>query len=147
MKQGIDIIHKIYYAASMVILAAAFILITYISCMLFYPYNLLEANSQPFEVITKDVRAGEDLVYVTDICKFTDAKAVMTHEFINGIIYSAPSVESNVEAGCYNQEAAVHVPETLLPSTYHMRIIVTYKINPLREITYTYKTEEFNIIK
>jgi hypothetical protein len=115
---------------------------------LFYPYNPIEYNVLPYPVLNENhqVRPGQILEYTVDYCKYTDVYPEVIKRYVDGLIYEQPAGRGLVYEGCRVQIVDNLVPSTLLPGYYRMQVIIEYKMNPIRTITYTNETEAFEVL-
>lgn len=130
----------------MATLIAAMGMIAYVVFYLVYPFKGLVINKKPAIVHTKEVVAGEEMVYELDYCRYSDKHAEVTRQFIDGVIYTMPPITSIAKEGCAVQDYAIVVPSTLNSGTYKLRLVVVVHINKLREVQTVFETEEFRII-
>ena len=69
-------------------------------------------------------------------------------KFIDGVIYSVPENTSDFETGCYDTVInSVKIPDSLPEGTYFYEETVVYRVNPLKEVSYTFKTPEFTVVE
>jgi hypothetical protein len=111
-----------------------------------YPYKIVEMK-QPYEVLTPEVKQGELLVYRQEYCKYTDKMPTVQRYFVDGLIYSMADVSPTLREGCGQTLTSIFVPRNLPAGDYYMRTVVTYKINPIRTITFEFSTDKFKVIK
>lgn len=121
-------------------------MIGYVIFYLTYPFKGLVVNESPVSVIQHEIKAGDQLEYELDYCRFSDRHAQTTRQFIDGVIYTTPTLETIADTGCHVKKYAVLVPETLNGGTYHLRVIVDVEINKLRSVQTVFITEDFRII-
>lgn len=134
---------KILYFTSILTLLIAVGLVVLLSFWSSYPYKTLQINKEPLQVITKEVKNEETLIYVLDYCKYMEGKVSINRKFIDGVVYSMPIVEANNATGCKVMTVGIEIPKNLPKGTYFLEISYTYKVNPIRDITATTKTESF----
>lgn len=90
---------------------------------------------------------GELLTYEFNFCKNVKVPAKMYGAYYDTVKIDMPMVEVNSEKGCQERIASYYKIPAILPSAkYHFEVRLVYQVNPLREVTVTYKTEDFNII-
>lgn len=96
----------------------------------------------------KEVKAGSVIKIHLDYCKHRDIPAVVSTKFIDTIQYSVQDYISQRPVGCNKPTATtgVLVPAQLPSGTYFLEQIFTYKINPLKTVTYKLTSDEFLII-
>lgn len=112
-----------------------------------YPYKTIEVSKQPYPVLTPTVQQGEMMMYQIDYCKYTEAIATVSKSFVDGIVYAIPENSLNLPKGCDSRTTSIIVPKSLPPGNYYLRILGSYKINPIRVITVEYVTEHFDVVK
>lgn len=112
-----------------------------------YPYKTIEVSKQPYPVITPVVKQGEMMMYKIDYCKYTTAVATVSKTFVDGIVYAIPENSLNLPVGCDSRITSIVVPKSLPVGTYYLRILGTYKVNPIRTITNEYTTDKFEVTK
>jgi hypothetical protein len=137
---------KIINFLMLIVIITAEVLLLYGIYFIFYPFKPVTFNRNKFEVITKEVKQGEPLIYRANICKNMDIATEVTRSFNNDIIYLLPPTVSTKPTGCSITNVAVPVPEELPAGEYFLRTRFVYKINALRTITVTHDSEEFEII-
>lgn len=111
-----------------------------------FPLKVLEFERTNFKVLTKQVKPDGVLKYESYICKYADVTATVTRSFINGVIFSTPSFESNRKPGCSKEVISVKVPPELEPGKYYLRNTYVYRLNPIRTVTFIHQSEMFEII-
>jgi hypothetical protein len=112
---------------------------------LLYPYKVLEFKNNPAQVLQENVEAGQMVTYMSEFCRYTDLPAIVTRQFIDGVIYTTPSENTTDTIRCGTRTQLVRVPPTLMPDRYHIKVVVQIKVNPIRTMTYEFFTEEFNV--
>ena len=117
------------------------------SYWLFYPYKILEFSDPVFPVLTKTVKAGEQVQYRARYCKYMPIGFTVTRKFIDGIIYTVPSVESNNPTGCHDNVVYIEVPKNIPAGEFTLEMLYRVKINPIRTIDIIMNTEKFNVVK
>jgi hypothetical protein len=137
--------NKIKYLLAKATLLITTVFICVVAYWLLYPYKLLEIKNNPVPISATTVEGGEYISYTLDFCRFTDLPATVTRQFIDGVVYTTPTIIVQDTARCGSRETLVRVPPTLLPDTYHMHIIIQIKVNPIRTMTYRFETQPFEI--
>lgn len=112
-----------------------------------YPYKVLEFKDNKFPVIIKTVEQGRDLQYISRYCKYMDLPATVTGTYANGIIYTVPTVNTNREAGCHSIIVQITIPLELPVGKIHFERVYQFRVNPIRTISITHRTEDFTIIE
>jgi len=112
------------------------------------PYNILEAKEGNYTLDKTVYKQGEDFPIHFEICKNMEIEEDIYGTFIDGVIYSIPDNSSNFDVGCYSTYiSSVNIPDNLPAGTYVYEETVIYHVNPLRIVTYTFTTEEFEVIE
>jgi len=132
--------HQIFIALLIIML----IFLVYYIAMLTYPYKTLEFKT-PVPVVNKEVKAGEILYIDLYYCKFVDTPTILSKRFVNDMIIALPLTTANAKKGCTSTLVPVEVPKFLEPGDYTLEMSATNRVNPFREITIYYNTEQFNI--
>lgn len=110
-----------------------------------YPYKTLELLNQPFEVLTPTVKPGDMMVYHVDYCKYTELPAFVNRSFVDGIKFTELLTLSSNPSGCHELFATLLVPN-IPPSTYYIKTVYQYKVNPIRTITIEATSSAFQVI-
>ena len=140
--------HKILFRISYIIIITACLLIIYIMYLMFCPYNIIDVkDSQSMKVSDKEITAGSTISHYMYYCKYKDYSAEVTYQIIDGVIFHLPTRISNTPVGCKKVWVPIKLPEILPPGEYYISAVAKYKVNPVREITKTFKTETFKIIE
>ena len=137
---------RIFYISLYIGLLISFLFVLYMAFLLIYPFNIMEVKQQPLPVISKQIKQGDNLVYVLDYCKYMSLPSEISPQLVDGIIFAFPTDISYVDKGCNVVFGSVPIPVSVPKGKYYMRFIVTYKVQGVREINYMYKTEEFEVI-
>jgi hypothetical protein len=112
-----------------------------------YPYKPLIFKDKVFPVVTKTVKRGGTLNYISNYCKSTSITAIVSRTFINDIIYSTPSIVSGRDMGCHKIIVQVIVPLELPAGKYFIHNSYAYHMNPFRTVVITQDTEKFEVIE
>ncbi len=138
---------KIIDTLSLLTVFGSFIFSLFIAFWLTYPYKPLEVNGDA-QVLQKEVKAGETLIYRLDFCKNMDLPVTINRRFVDGLVYTLPEFSThNNKVGCKVQDILLDVPVTLPEGTYHFHTEFSYKVNPIRTVTILVESNEFDIIK
>ncbi len=137
----------IFNYLSFAILIGAFIFLLVFGYWAFYPYKVLEFKDPKFPIVSKTVKSGESINFVTNYCKLLDFSSTTTRAFVDSVIYYTLPITSNIKLGCNSTVVNVPVPLALSPGKYYIQNVYEYKVNPIRTIVTTHFTEEFEVIK
>lgn len=140
---------RITYITSIIIMVLAFAFIGLNLYWLIFPTKVVEFNQIPFPVVNadKEVVAGGELQYVADLCKYIEKEGTATTSFIDGVVWLTGTVTTNKESGCTSRIQVARVPANLPAGEYRYRILLVYKLNPIRTESYVIETEEFLVVK
>jgi len=139
--------NKLLHYSIALLLITAEVLLLYAGYFLFYPFHPVTFNKDRFEIVTKEVKRGESLVYRADVCKNMDIATEVTRSFNNSLVYLLSPTTSTRPEGCSVTNVAISVPEELPTGEYFLRTRFTYRLNALRTITVTHDTEGFTIVE
>lgn len=112
-----------------------------------WPVEVIVPTTQPYKVLTPQVKAGDSLIYIVDACKKMNASTTVVRRFVDHVVLSQPSEPSNIRVGCGQTEVTVVVPKLLTPGTWYLALDISYQINPFRSKEYHLRTEDFQVIK
>jgi hypothetical protein len=124
-------------------LIIAFMLMVLISYWQFYPYTPFTLKS-PIITTENSYVAGKELKYKLSYCKSDDQIVTVSRGFIDGVIYSMPDVTASNPEGCRETEIQITVPN-IPAGKYQLRITYSYKVNPIRSVSITCLTNNFQI--
>lgn len=130
-------------------LIITFLFVCVVSYWWFYPYKPIVYLTPQYKIMNENKTAtvGGQLVYQVNYCKYVDVIPTITKRYVDGILYDTPQSKGVVARGCHITNVYNTVPETLVPGTYKMDLVIDYQMNPIRHIIYNNQTEEFTIIK
>lgn len=139
---------KILNLVSYLTLLFAFIILATIIVWEIYPYNPVEYKNIPFPILNenKTVKKGDHVFYEIDACKYTDQVPELVKFFVDGVAFETPKTVGVVMEGCRKVVADVYVPHTMPTGEFHLRLVVTYKPNPIRTIVFDNYSENFTIV-
>lgn len=110
-----------------------------------YPYKTAEVT-QPMHVMNKQIKAGNDVVYVIEYCKYTDAPASVARYIDGNVRYYLNEMQAHVAKGCGKSTATVKIPSEVEPGTYRLLVRNIYHVNPIRDISKDFISETFTVI-
>jgi len=140
---------KIINVLSAITLALAFFMISLVGYWKLHPYKLVEFQNAPFPILNENkiVKNGDRMRYKIDYCKFTKESPRVVKYFVDGVIYEINTVDGILEEGCHQTEMDVYVPKAIPTGVYSVKIVATFKPNPIREIKVVTQTLKFTVIK
>lgn len=138
--------NKTLYYVSIGTLALFLGIMIYGLYLLAFPFKTLDAD-QPFPVTTKTVVAGEKLEFTAKVCRYTSVVATVSQQLVGENLVYLPTHPSRVSKGCGTFKSSVLVPSDTPAGRYKLVSSAKYPINPLRTITVTTETQEFDVVK
>jgi hypothetical protein len=118
------------------------------SYWLFWPFQPLVITG-PIEILNKGkvVKAGDVLIYRIQYEKKINITGKLVRKLINDTKIDLRDSDANAPIGKDKDCVPIHIPQYATPGKYHLWWSVTYKVNPIREITVSKESEEFEVIK
>jgi hypothetical protein len=113
---------------------------------LVYPYKTTVFKDAMFPVVTKVVKSGANIEYISNYCKYINLPALATREFRNQLIFTTPSVITNRDLGCHVLSFTIPVPLELPPGKYILHQVYEYQVNPIRTVVLQHDTEPFTVV-
>lgn len=139
--------NKLLYIVSILSILSGVIIIGITTFWLVYPYKPMTVNKEPIEVMTGEVGRGKPLIYRIDYCKNVDVPATIQKSYENDIIFPASTTHPVNNVGCRVVNISQVIPYELPSGRYKLKIVFTYRVNPIREVSITAYTEYFNVIE
>ena len=133
-----------------VVLSLPLVLLILLAVWLYAPVNIIDFSPQPFSVLTKEVKAGSDVIYRYHYCKYANYQLnSVTKYLLDGQVITLTSIEERtpLKLGCGDIMKSTHIPITVLSDTYRLKIVSEFQVNPVRTVTITTYTEPFKIIE
>lgn len=127
-------------------LGAIFGLLVALGFFAFYPLRTIELES-PFKVITKQVIAGEDLIYQAKYCKYDTSPAKVYRTLVGTDFVPTPVVGSVVQKGCHAVSIHLNVPKNTTPGTYRVEGRTVLEVNSVQTQTKLFRTETFEVVE
>ena len=110
-------------------------------------YQVLTPLEGNYEIEKTEYCQGDSFNIRLVVEKHLPYKERVLGRFIDGVIFSVPANHSNFAVGSYNTIiSSVDIPETLPEGNYVYEEEVIYRVNLLREVSYTFTTEEFRVV-
>jgi len=116
---------------------------------LFGPVDIIDIkNSDAVQVDQISYYPGERISYTLDYCKFEKKVATVYRSLVDTYRITYAVVEADLPVGCHT----VVRNDLVIPSfivgdghRYHLEATTEYKINPIKTITYYWRTVDFLI--
>lgn len=127
-------------------LAAGWLLVGLVAYWLFVPYRVYDPFDPAPRILTPVVKRGSTLLYSGVGCKRLAVKGISSRSFVDGIVYLTPPVGANRPLGCLTQPVGIAIPKSLPVGHYRLEGEIMYEVNPIRTVTYHYRTGEFEVV-
>jgi hypothetical protein len=113
----------------------------------FADYDILEPQPGNYSLDKEVYTNGETLNIHFKICKKKNIRERIIGRFVDGVIFSTPDLQSNFDVQCYDTFITkASIPDTLPAGNYVYEEQVIYKVNPIREVSYTFTTPRFEVV-
>ena len=132
--------NNILYKIGNISIVLSILLIGYLVFQLFYPFKTMDIK---FTLLNNTVKAGEELEYKVDYCKYTNKQATISIAIVDGILYTLPPFEGAFEKGCGSFIHHIRIPEQMHEGEAHFMSTLEYRMNPLRTIVKRFKSDKF----
>lgn len=117
----------------------------------FYPYKPLNVLNAPVPIRPVQLASGVDTTIIATLksCKSTTVLPAVTRTLVGqGVVITTPTYIGVLRtAGCHTLDQAIILPQFTPPGTYHIHWVVVYKMNPIRDVTVQYDSENFQVTK
>lgn len=143
--------HQISLFIQLAIIAtglAIFGYLKYLDGSLVNPPLVINSDPANLEVMKNEYRANEMVLARLDFCKNRELVARVQWHLVDTYLTIFPARESSLPVGCEDVIIELErIPEEAHAGQYYIEGTVTYKINDLREMVYTLKTETFSVVE
>jgi hypothetical protein len=120
------------------------ILLMYWSLVPFKP--VLEIPDNKLNVVNKEVKAGDDLILNYHVCKRGDLTGLVTRYIEDNQVIALPDLYSRFPEGCATYNIPVTIPINTPTDNYTFHAQVTYKVSPIKTVTYDFYSDKFKVI-
>jgi len=138
------ILHKLEIILVFFTFATVFFAVMLILFWATYPYKTIVVKNA--KMATSTVRQGEITTYSIDYVKWMKSDYVRRF-FVDGLIFDAGEFKPIRPVGAEHGVTPIQIPGTLPPGTYRLRVVITFKPNPIRTIDYTFETDKFKVLE
>lgn len=129
-------------------------LVVLLVCWGLCPYEPIEIRTEnPIPLVgpepTHVVEQGGHITYEFEMHDHDHAPPVVRREFVDGIVFHIEESERSsrqVSADSGMARTRIHIPETLPPGEYFLRITIQIEVNPIRVWEANLTTERFTVI-
>jgi hypothetical protein len=114
----------------------------------FWPDEMMTIrNSQHVKTDKRDYIAGDRIFYTLDYCKTQQITATVTRAIVDGIRISYDTITNDLPLGCHSVIIYdLTIPSFLPAGIYHIEGAKEYRLNPIRNLKVTFRTDNFNIV-
>jgi hypothetical protein len=119
-------------------------LLMYWSLVPFKP--VLEIPDNKLNVVNKEVKAGDDLILNYHVCKRGNLTGLVTRYIEDNQVIALPDLYSRFPEGCATYNIPVTIPINTPTDMYTFHAQVTYKVSPIKTVTYDFYSDEFKVI-
>ena len=144
MKESIA---KLLYRISVIIITFAIILMLYFLYLLHVPCKIVTFHTPTYEIVTPNVKAGGIVQFKVSLTKHKSLPATRSAQVIDGFVYNVADRIVNIPAQECKFISSQKLPTYIAPGRYYIRINYKFRVNKLRDITYTINTDYFNVVK
>ena len=139
--------NKLFVVFSWTVIISMMLIILLLGFWLLFPYKIAEYKNVPFPILNENkiVKRGDRVRYLIDACKYTTQIPELIKFFVDGVIFETPKTVGVVPFGCNQVTADAYVPRAIPTGVYSLKMVVKYKVNPIRTIEYTNITEKFTV--
>lgn len=143
-----SLVIEAFVALCLVIIASGCVVCGY---WMMWPYEVLTvypAGTQtPMRVNAKQYHAGERVFWRYYVEHHTDGVHVEERrELIDGTVTQYAPTSSFTQVGLDVHQTYVKLPDYTPPGWYHVKVVMTFHINPLRDIVVSRSTENFQVV-
>lgn len=96
-----------------------------------------------------EVKAGDSVTLEAGYCKNVQTSSTsIARSFQDELTYYLPVQQSNVSVGCnLNYKTVISIPENLPPDVYTYNMTITYQVNPIKTVQYTFESNTIKVIR
>jgi len=109
-------------------------------------YDIITYEQDHLQTTKYTYVVGEPFTYHAHFCKRGDYSSTIIRTLHDGVIYIFPAILSHSDQGCYDFISTTTETPNVPSGTYVFETEVIYKVNPLREVSYKVRSNEFEII-
>lgn len=107
---------------------------------------VLEIPDNKLNVVNKEVKAGDDLILNYHVCKRGNLTGLVTRYIEDNQVIALPDLYSRFPEGCATYNIPVTIPINTPTDMYTFHAQVTYKVSPIKTVTYDFHSDKFKVI-
>lgn len=136
-----------WHVMTIFIMSTAFALLTLFTFWSLQPFSPVITIVNGISVIPDTVVAGDTTYLVYRYCKTGSTRTGRIARYLSGeVVYFLPVIESNKRPGCENYKLPLTIPSNIKTDTYTYNAEITYDVNPIKKVTYYFKSKPFKVI-
>ena len=140
-----DVLTKIIKVIGSIVICCLIIYGAVVSYWLLYPYNVIDVDYIRIQNPGKVVKQGGTLIYEIKYTKFMDIVGTVHRQLVNTYTITYSDAVGMAPVGSNVTNTHLPVPLYASPGKYHLLWRVTHSVNPMRSITETVWSDEFEI--
>ena len=115
---------------------------------LLYPYQPVTLEQDKMVILNenKEVVSGNNVEFNAKFRKSSNVKPTATYYLVDGVVSELKVATINRPVGDNSLNREIYIPIHTGSGTYHLQIDLEYKVNPLRTLTYSWVSEDFEVI-
>ena len=141
--------HRLYIA-SMLVLLMAFLLMGYVTYLMFEPFHE-PLVVEPFPVLNenKEVVRGELLYYTIQLTKYQDIPVSSFKSIVcaDGNLVTLAFAQTSLPLGTHKLDTNVRIPEKTSLGECYLHFETTFHVNKLKDVHRERNTEVFYVIE
>ncbi len=146
-----ELVYRYLKAMTFLTLGLVVVLASLLCYWSLYPYHPIDTQPKPYTIVYPKNKIVEQGSYITYEFKYNKTSKVIPtihRQFVDGLVFNvAENIQPTVsEPGTGTARVQIHVPETLPPGKYQLKIIATYQMNPIRTYENVNLTEKFEVV-
>lgn len=146
-EKNVPALHRWLYRIGLGVIMFAAVLSFLFFYKAFFPDKVLQLNANNLPVTPAEVRAGEQITFTVDYCKYKAVPSNLTISFVDGQLVGSFNTTRNFATGCHKQDVTVDVPVTLKPDEYYLEIEILYTGGFLQDESHSLRTQKFRVIE
>ena len=112
---------------------------------LIFPLRVMEFTKQTL-VDKTTYNAGDRIEYTITYFKYGDWVGTIYRSIVDGTIVAFSPVTNNLPKGCRSTvKGDMVIPDYLSTGVYHLEATASYKVNPIRTVNISWKSQEFSV--
>jgi hypothetical protein len=138
---------KIFKIISYITLTGTMVLMFYAIYLLIFPLKVMDIkNSNAIKTDQAVYKVGDKIGYTIEYCKYVSAPGTLHRTLVDEIVTTYPDFSSNLPIGCHTTEKKDLVVPSVSDGTYHLETTATHRVNILRTIETSWRSEDFQIV-